>query len=91
MKDTPWIHIYAPEPDMRRVRILWCPDCGVKRRTLVRSFDWHPPTFTCLKCGGIKLPKPTAKRREAWSRKWTRERVLERAMAEVKQIREMPK
>ena len=85
------VHIYSPSAESLKVKILWCPDCKTRRRTLVRSFEWYDPAFTCLKCGGIRLPKRTAKRREAWSRKWERERVLERAMAEVKQIREVPK
>jgi ribosomal protein L37AE/L43A len=45
------LHIHAPEPEMRSVVAVKCPDCKKRTKMLAFFTDWYGWEQTCLKCG----------------------------------------
>lgn len=45
------LHIHAPAPTHFARRVMRCPTCKVRRRVVVRGYEWYEPSATCCACG----------------------------------------
>lgn len=45
------IHIYAPQPDIRKITAGTCPDCKRRTRFIAFHVEWYGWDSTCLRCG----------------------------------------
>ena len=45
------VHIHAPKPTDKRIRIHVCPDCKKRSRFICFFTEWYGWDSTCLRCG----------------------------------------
>ncbi len=72
------VHICGPTPTRRMRRVHRCPTCKVRRRFVMRCYEWYGPTVTCCHCGdtwndGELQPRPRARGWREGSAKRARE------------------
>lgn len=41
------VHVHAPKPLAKIIRVLWCPSCRKRRRVMVSLYEWYGPSATC--------------------------------------------
>ena len=77
-----YVHIHAPQPDLKRIDTCVCPDCKQRTRMLCFHTPWYGWDDTCLKCGrhwqdGEWMPLPFERRArqnsiDSAKRRWRR-------------------